>query len=78
MPILAMSANQTTVSQLALAWGVQPAWIDSLATTDELFEKAKQTALRSGLVRAGDRVVITAGVPVRQPGATNLIKTEVL
>jgi pyruvate kinase len=78
MPILAMSANQATVRQLALAWGVQPVWLDSLSTTDELFEKAKQTALRSGLVRAGDRVVITAGVPVRQPGATNLIKTEVL
>ena len=78
MPILGMSANQVTARQLALAWGVQPVLIDSLSTTDELFEKAKHTALRSGLVRAGDRVVITAGVPVRQSGSTNLIKTEVL
>jgi len=78
MPILGMSANQVTARQLALAWGVQPVLIDSLSTTDELFEKAKHTALRSGLVRAGDRVVITAGVPVRQSGTTNLIKTEVL
>jgi pyruvate kinase len=78
MPILGMTANETTLRHLALAWGVEPMRIDSLSTTDELFEKAKHTALRSGLVRPGDRVVITAGVPVRQPGATNLIKTEVL
>ncbi len=33
---------------------------------------------RQGLVKPGDRAVITAGVPAGTPGNTNLIKVEVI
>jgi pyruvate kinase len=39
---------------------------------------ATDAALRSGLVRRGDRVVVVAGVPVGRPGQTNLLKVEVV
>ena len=41
-----------------------------------MFAKACEAAVRSGLVRVGDRVVIVAGVPVGQVGMTNLLKVE--
>jgi pyruvate kinase len=35
-------------------------------------------ARRRQLASAGDRVVVTAGVPFDQPGTTNLMKVEVV
>jgi pyruvate kinase len=34
--------------------------------------------LRRGYARAGDRIVMTAGVPWEVSGSTNLIKVEVV
>jgi pyruvate kinase len=39
---------------------------------------ATDAAVRSGLVRAGDRAVVVAGVPVGRPGQTNLLKVEIV
>jgi pyruvate kinase len=52
--------------------------IESVSSAEELLTKAKETALRSGLARTGDRIVMTAGVPVGVSGTTNLITTLVL
>ena len=45
-------------------------------TADEMMEAAKDIALTSGLVKFGDVVVITAGVPIAAHGITNIIKVE--
>ncbi|MEW5978851.1 MAG: pyruvate kinase [Acidobacteriota bacterium] len=73
-PVLGMSRNETTVRQLALVWGVHPTLMPSISSTDELVDQSLGIARRSGLVKPGDRVVITAGVPVGQAGSTNLIE----
>jgi pyruvate kinase len=44
------------------------------STTDEMFDIAVKGAVDSGLVRLGDTIIITAGVPVGRSGTTNLIK----
>ena len=77
-PILAPTPLPSTYRRLALVWGVIPVLSANLRTTDEMIRKALQSALRSGLVRKGQKVVITAGVPVGVPGTTNLIKAEVI
>jgi pyruvate kinase len=43
-----------------------------------MIANATEAALRSGLVRPGDRVVVVAGVPVGRPGQTNLLKVEIV
>ena len=49
-----------------------------MASTDEMLEKSVEIAKNSEFVAAGDTVVLAAGVPVDQVGATNLLKvTEV-
>jgi pyruvate kinase len=37
---------------------------------------ALEAVQRRDLARAGDRVVVTAGVPFDTPGTTNLLKVE--
>jgi len=39
-----------------------------------MFDKAMKGGLDSGLVKEGDLVVITAGVPLGRSGSTNLVK----
>jgi pyruvate kinase len=38
----------------------------------------REHVLSSGLARAGDRVVVSAGVPFDVTGTTNLVKIETL
>jgi pyruvate kinase len=44
--------------------------------TDDMILKAGMAAVDSGLVRRGDRVVLVAGVPIGEPGQTNLVKVS--
>ena len=77
-PILAPTPLEKTYRRLALVWGVVPILSESMGNTDEMIENAFSAALKAGLVRRGQKVVITAGVPVGVPGATNLIKAQEL
>jgi len=73
-PIVAVTPVEQVLRRLQLVWGVIPVKGVSASTTDEMFEIAVQGALDSGIVRLGDTIVITAGVPVGRSGTTNLIK----
>lgn len=77
-PILAPTPLEKTYRSLALIWGVVPILGESIKDTDEIVDRAFQAALESGLVKKGQRVVITTGAPVGVPGTTNLIRAEVL
>ena len=48
------------------------------ANTDEMIHEAVSGADLIGVVKAGDTVVLTAGVPAGVPGRTNLIKVHVI
>ncbi len=79
VPILALCHREETFRALALAWGVYPVrFKEYLETSDELIALCKQEALASGLVKNGDTVLITAGLPPTAQSTTNLIKVEVI
>ena len=73
-PVLAMTASEPAARQLALSWGVTPA-VAELATDGEVITAAVRRQLEiHGLGASGDRVVITAGLPLGGSGTTNLIR----
>ncbi len=74
VPIIAYSPIKQTVQRLALSWGVTPILIPQLSSLDELFEIAPKYLQTLGYIKPGDKIVITAGVPVGSPGRTNMIK----
>ena len=78
VPIIAASTQDSTVRKLALSWGVYPFKSDELENTDDMIEKSKKIALKTGLANSGDKIVITAGIPFKIPGTTNLLKVETL
>jgi pyruvate kinase len=75
-PIIAVTTQERTMRQLALVWGVTPVHGLVASSTDELLETAIKGGKDSGLVKAGDLVVITAGIPLGRSGSTNLVKVS--
>ncbi len=73
-PILALTDNEPLWRRLTLLWGVAPLLIPRVNTTDEMTTQAMIAARQTRLVKGGDRVVLTAGVPVNVPGNTNMIQ----
>ena len=55
-----------------------PLKVKQTFSTDEMFREAINGVLSSGMVKNGDLVVITAGVPVNVTGTTNLIRVHVV
>ena len=76
--IVAATPDIKTYHQLALSWGVSPVLALIQDDTDKLFLHAIDCARRLDIVSKGDKVVITAGVPLRQSGTTNLLKVQVV
>ena len=76
VPVIAASTRESTVRKLILNWGVFSIQSDDLINTDDMMKKSKQLALKTGLVKSGDKIIVTAGIPFRIPGTTNLLKVE--
>jgi pyruvate kinase len=73
VPTLAMSASLHTSRRLGLLWGVHAVHTRDVASFEEMVEKAKRMALRHGIARGGDRVIMMAGIPFGMAGSTNVL-----
>lgn len=71
--IIGCTLDEKVCRQLNLLWGVNPVLISKEQTTDALFEEAVFKSKKAGLIKAGDTVVITAGVPLGIAGKTDMI-----
>ncbi len=76
-PVIAITVNEKACRQLNLAWNVFPVYAEKKANTDELFLYAIETALKTGIVQKGDKVVITGASSVGN-AITDTIKIHVL
>jgi pyruvate kinase len=73
-PVLALTPDPLTERQLTISWGISPVLVSSFKNVDEIFALAKSWAIENNIAGKGDRLVVTAGVPVGEPGTTNLLK----
>ena len=72
--VVALLLDPQVQRQMALYWGVEPITMPFASSTDELVDFAVQAAEEAGIVKQGDLVVVTAGVPVGVSGTTNMIR----
>lgn len=75
-PIIAVTFREKTLRTLQIVYGVIPVLARETSSTDEMFSEAVRSALNTGIVKNGDMVVITAGVPINVTGTTNLIRVH--
>lgn len=77
-PIIACSVNPRVCRQLNLSFGVQPILTRKQDNMDDLFEEAIHVSKKAGLIKAGDTVVLTAGIPLSVSPNTNMIQVVVV
>lgn len=75
-PIIAATPHHKTYHQMALVWGVTPLMVENLQNVDVLVYRCLEEAKKENLLRGGDKVVISAGVPLDVAGNTNMIRVE--
>ena len=75
-PILAVTLSDTIMRQLSLVWGVYPLRKSAPTNLEEWLEIARVTALETSVAKAGDVIVVTAGLPLGIAGSTNLVKVH--
>ena len=73
-PVAALLTNEKVWRRAALYWGVTPLMMPNADDTDELVKMAICVARRTGVVKSGDLVVVTAGVPAGISGNTNMLR----
>lgn len=78
VPIICCSTDAKVQRQMNMSWGVASLMIDEKGNTDDLFGAAIDAAVKADLLKPGDLVVITAGVPVGMSGTTNMLKVHVI
>ncbi len=76
MPILALTPNEAVVHRLALVWGVEAHRVPRLRSTDAVMQRARGEVRRRGLAVRGERIAIVAGVPLNEPGNTNVLTVQ--
>ncbi len=76
--IIGITTDVRAYRKLGLSWGVLPALAEEYSSVDVLFYFAKRIAKLSGLVKKGDRIVLTGGNPNGKSGNSNLINVETI
>ena len=73
-PILALSPNLRTVRRMSVVWGIHTVETEDAVNLEDMVDRACVIAYQEGFARPGDRIAITAGIPLGTPGATNMLR----
>ena len=76
--IIGMTTDERAYRKLALSWGVIPIMSEEFYSVDVLFHYGKRAAIETGLVKKGDKIVLTGGTPNGKSGNSNLINVETI
>jgi pyruvate kinase len=73
-PVMALTPNISTGRRLAVVWGVHCVVTEDAHDQDDMVDRACRIAFKEGFAKAGQRVIVVAGVPLGTPGATNMLR----
>jgi pyruvate kinase len=76
VPLMVLTPSLVTARRVGLLWGTHAVHTKDVDSFEEMVGKSKRMALRHQLGKAGDRVVIMAGVPFGTPGSTNMLHVQ--
>ena len=73
-PVIALTPIATTARKLALVWGMHCVLTDDAHDLDDMVVRAARIAFEEGFATPGQRIIVTAGLPLGTPGATNMLR----
>jgi pyruvate kinase len=72
--VIALTPNPATGRRLALVWGLHCVLTADAQDLDDMVDRACRIAFQEGFASSGQRIIISAGVPLGTPGATNMLR----
>ncbi len=73
-PIVAISPIEGAGRRLSVVWGIHCVIDEDAHDQDDIVERACRLAFKEGFAKAGQRIIVVAGVPLGTPGATNFMR----
>jgi pyruvate kinase len=73
-PIVAISPIVTAGRKLSVVWGIHGVIAEDAHDLDDMIDRACRLAFKEGFAKAGQRIIVVAGVPLGTPGATNMMR----
>lgn len=74
VPVIALSPVIQTARRLSVVWGLHSVVTSDATDLDDMVNRACRIVATEGFGKPGDRVIISAGVPLGTPGATNMLR----
>lgn len=72
--IFSASEIADTLNRLSLVWGVRTLKISPYQDSEEAFKQIEELMLKAGVVKPGDTVIFTLGMPVKSKAKTNSLR----
>ena len=74
VPIIVLTPALETARRLSIGWGLHCVLTDDAQDLDDVVDRSTRLAYEEGFAQPGERIVITAGVPLGMSGSTNLLR----
>ncbi len=71
---IALTPNVATARRLCLVWGVHCIVTEDAHSVDDMVDRACRHSFMDRFAKAGQRIIVVAGVPFGTPGATNMLR----
>jgi len=78
LPVISLTPVEATARRLALVWGIHPVLTADPKNLAEMVQRAAHIVFDQGWLKAGEGMVITAGIPIGSPGTTNMLRIAYL
>lgn len=74
VPVIALSPVIQTARRLSVVWGLHCVVTEDATDLEDMVNRACRIAFREEFAKPGDRLIISAGVPLGTPGSTNMLR----
>jgi pyruvate kinase len=73
-PIVAISPIDAAGRKLSVVWGIHCVIDEDARDQNDMVERACHIAIKERFAKAGQRIIVVAGLPLGTPGATNFMR----
>ncbi len=73
IPILSLTTDEKVMHRCTLVWGVTPIITQTVSLILDIAPIALEYGKAKEMIKPGDQIIITAGIPFARKGATNII-----
>ena len=72
--VIALTQNEIVSRQLSLWWGITPILMVDIFDTETMMKLVEKTLIENEIVKPGDLVIVTGGLPIAARGESNFVK----